>query len=68
MKLLKLYANVLKVASLCPHGQLQLPHDFFDDYYIRGYFTAWFDYIKDFAYGGGGLVNAKGGRFLTCRF
>lgn len=46
------------------NDQLHLPEDFFDDYYIRGYFTSWLGYIKDFAYEGKNWSTQKKGEFL----
>lgn len=64
----KIVCRCFEGSQFMPHGQLQLPHDFFDDYYIRGYFTAWFDYIKDFAYGGADWSTQKAGDFLVAGF
>ena len=49
---LKLLKNCFEGTRYVQGDDFNPPHDLFDDLYIRGYFTSYFGYIKDFAYGG----------------
>ena len=60
---LKLLKNCFEGTRYVQGDDFNPPHDLFDDLYIRGYFTSYFGYIKDFAYGGETWSSQRKGEF-----